>query len=82
MVLQEDHNIKLINTIQEKAKLLEELGIQHLILQEFTKEFANLTAEQFVQERFRESCLQATHLVTRPVSAIDCVNVGKPRQYN
>lgn len=50
MVLQEDHNIKLINTIEEKAKLLEELGIQHLILQEFTKEFANLTAEQFVQE--------------------------------
>lgn len=50
MVLQKDHNIKLINTIEEKAQLLQELGIQHLILQEFTKEFANLSAEQFVEE--------------------------------
>lgn len=50
MVLNQDDSIKLINTIEEKASLLKELGIQHLILQEFTKEFANLSAEEFVKE--------------------------------
>lgn len=50
MVLEKDHNIKLLNTIEEKAHLLEKLGIQHLIIQEFTKEFASLSAEEFVKE--------------------------------
>lgn len=50
MVLQKDHNIKLLNTIEEKAHLLENMGIQHLIIQEFTQDFANLTAEEFVKQ--------------------------------
>lgn len=50
MVLEKDHNIKLLDTITEKAKKLEALGIQHLIIQEFTKEFSNLSAEEFVRD--------------------------------
>jgi len=50
MVLEKDHNIKLLDTITEKAKKLEVLGIQHLIIQEFTKEFSNLSAEEFVRD--------------------------------
>lgn len=37
-----------INTIEEKIYLLEELGVDCIILQTFSKEFANLTAEKFV----------------------------------
>ena len=32
MVLQKDSNIKLINTIDEKAQLLEKFGIDHLVV--------------------------------------------------
>lgn len=36
-----------INTIEEKLYLLEKLGVDCVILQPFTQEFANLTAEKF-----------------------------------
>ena len=39
---------KRINTIEEKLYLLESLGVDCVILQSFTKSFANLTAEEFV----------------------------------
>ena len=32
MVIQNDANIKLINTIDEKAKQLEQLGVDHLVV--------------------------------------------------
>ena len=46
----EDSNLKLLNTFEEKADLLKEQGIQHLIRIPFTKEFSNLTSEQFIQD--------------------------------
>ena len=49
MVLQKDVSIKLLNTIDEKIKILEELGIDYLIIHPFTKEFSRLTATQFVR---------------------------------
>jgi len=49
MVLQKDVAIKLLNTIDEKIKILEELGIDYLIIHPFTKEFSRLTATQFVR---------------------------------
>lgn len=39
---------KVINTIEEKLYLLENLGVDCVILQSFTREFANLTADEFV----------------------------------
>lgn len=50
MVLQKDANIKLINTIDEKSKLLGEFGVDHLVVKEFTKEFSRLTALEFVRD--------------------------------
>jgi len=50
MVLQKDANIKLINTIDEKAKLFENLRLDFLVVKEFTKEFSRLTALEFVRD--------------------------------
>ncbi len=50
MVLQKDANIKLINTIDEKAQLFENLRLNHLVIKEFTKEFSRLTALEFVRD--------------------------------
>ena len=46
----EDDSLKLLNTFEEKADLLKDQGIQHLIRIPFTKEFSQLTSEQFIQE--------------------------------
>jgi riboflavin kinase/FMN adenylyltransferase len=40
----EDESIKLINTIAEKAELLENLGVDHLIITPFSRDFSNQTA--------------------------------------
>ncbi|MGI4728143.1 MAG: bifunctional riboflavin kinase/FAD synthetase [Janthinobacterium lividum] len=46
----EDQNLKLLTTIAEKAKLLEELGIDHLIITPFSRDFSNLSAEEYIRE--------------------------------
>ncbi len=48
MVLQEKSEIKLLNTIAEKTKLLEATGIENLIIHPFNESFSRLTAEEFV----------------------------------
>ncbi len=48
MVLQEKSEIRLLNTIQEKTKLLEATGIENLIVHPFDESFSRLTAEEFV----------------------------------
>ena len=50
MVIQNDANIKLINTINEKAIQLEQLGVDHLVVKEFTKSFSRLTALEYVRD--------------------------------
>ena len=50
MVLQKDIGIKLINSIDERIKLLEASGLDHLIIHPFTKAFSRLTAEEFVKD--------------------------------
>ncbi len=50
MILQKDADIKLLNTIDEKAQLLEKIGIDHLIIHPFSQEFSRLSAEEFVKE--------------------------------
>jgi riboflavin kinase/FMN adenylyltransferase len=49
MVLQQDNTIKLLHTIEEKTTVLEQLGLDHLVIHPFTKEFSRLTAQQFVE---------------------------------
>jgi riboflavin kinase/FMN adenylyltransferase len=50
MVLQADSEIKLLNTMPEKAALLKEQGLQNLVIHPFDKAFSRLTAEEFVRE--------------------------------
>jgi len=50
MVLQQDTSIKLLNTIDEKAELLDKFGIDNLIIHPFDAAFSNLSAEEFVKE--------------------------------
>lgn len=49
MVLQEGSEIKLLNTIEERSKLIEKTGLSNLIIHPFNKEFSRLTAEEFVK---------------------------------
>jgi len=46
----DDDDLKLLNTQDEKIKLLEKAGIDHLIIIPFTKEFSRLTAVEFVRD--------------------------------
>ena len=50
MVVQNDSSIKLINTIDEKANQLQRLGVDHLVVKEFTKPFSRLTALEYVRD--------------------------------
>ena len=46
----EDESIKLITTINEKAELLEQLGVDHLIITPFSRDFSNQTAEDYIRD--------------------------------
>jgi riboflavin kinase/FMN adenylyltransferase len=46
----EDESLKMINTIAEKAELLEKLGIDNLIITPFSRDFSNQTAEEYIRE--------------------------------
>ncbi|MGZ9734926.1 bifunctional riboflavin kinase/FAD synthetase [Flavobacterium sp. GNP002] len=50
MVLQEHSDIKLLNTIDEKIDLLENIGIENLVIHPFDEAFSRLTAEEFVSD--------------------------------
>jgi len=46
----EDEAIKLITTINEKAELLERMGIDHLIITPFSRDFSNQSAEAYIRD--------------------------------
>jgi riboflavin kinase/FMN adenylyltransferase len=46
----DDHGLQLLNSLDEKLALLADAGIEHVIVQPFTKEFAKLTALEYVKE--------------------------------
>ncbi len=50
MVVQKQTDLKLLNTLDEKIQLLEAIGIDHLVVQPFTKEFSRLTAVEYVRD--------------------------------
>jgi len=45
----ENQDLKMINTINEKAKILAGLGVDHLIITPFTRDFSNLTPAEYIQ---------------------------------
>lgn len=50
MVLQGGSALKLLNTITEKVALIEELGIENIVIHPFDEAFSRLTAEEFVRD--------------------------------
>ena len=50
MVLQQDSDIKLINTIKERKEILERMDVDHLIVHPFTRQFSRLSALEFVRD--------------------------------
>lgn len=50
MVLQQDQSLKLLNTIEERIELLQNLGIDCLVVHPFDYEFSRLTAVEFVEK--------------------------------
>ncbi len=46
----ENQELKMINTIDEKAQILASLGIDHLIITPFTRDFSNLSAEEYIKK--------------------------------
>ncbi len=57
----DEHNLRLLTTLQEKAFLLSQTGIDHLMVFPFTTEFSKLTYNEFVNEiligRMNTKCL-------------------------
>lgn len=50
MVLKQDSKIQLLNTITEKTKLIQEIGVDNLIIHPFDTTFSELSAEDFVKK--------------------------------
>ena len=46
----ENQDLKMLNTIEEKAKILEELGVDHLIITPFTRDFSNLSPQEYIEK--------------------------------
>jgi len=49
-VVSKDYQIKLLTLLNEKSKLLEEAGIENLLVINFTKEFSLLSSEEFLKK--------------------------------
>ena len=46
----ENKSLKLLSTFQEKAAILDEIGVDHLVRITFNRDFSELTSEQFIQK--------------------------------
>jgi len=46
----EDESLKMITTIHEKAALMEQLDIEHLIITPFSRDFSNQGAEEYIRD--------------------------------
>jgi riboflavin kinase/FMN adenylyltransferase len=46
----ENQDLKLITTIHERAELLEQLGIDHMIITPFSRDFSNQSAEAYIRD--------------------------------
>ena len=46
----ENQDLKMITTINEKAAILESLGVDHLIITPFTRDFSNLSPDEYIND--------------------------------
>lgn len=45
----DDHELQLLNSLDEKISLLEQFGVEHLVIIPFTREFSRLSSLEFVR---------------------------------
>jgi len=50
VVSSDSHDLKLLSTIDEKIEMLDQLRVDHLLIIPFTKEFSQLTSEEFINQ--------------------------------
>ncbi len=50
VVSQDSQGLKLLSTVEEKIELLEKQGVNHLLIVPFTREFSELSSEEYVQK--------------------------------
>lgn len=50
IVYPKDGSLKLLNTTQEKIRLLEQYGVDHVVVVPFTVEFSQLSADEYIQK--------------------------------
>ena len=62
MVLQQNSDIKLLNTIAERKEILSKLGLDYIYVKEFTTVFADLSAREFVKAVLVDT-LHAKHVI-------------------
>ncbi len=62
MVLQPDFEIKLLHTINERESILSNFGLDELVIKTFSKEFANLSAHDYVKQILVTE-LNAKHII-------------------
>jgi riboflavin kinase/FMN adenylyltransferase len=59
---QEGNHFKLLNTLEEKINLLEQAGLDHLIIMPFTTELSRLSSCDFIREVLVDKC-RISHLL-------------------
>lgn len=50
VIFPEDNSLKLINTLDEKIQLLEQFGLDHLIILPFDKSFSRITPTEYIRD--------------------------------
>ncbi len=61
-VLSKDFEMKLLTSLDEKKEILEKAGIENLMVINFTKEFSQLTSDEFIK-KFIVDKIGASHMV-------------------
>lgn len=59
----DQHGLRLLNTLGEKAALLEEAGVDHLVVHPFTLDLARMTPKEYVRELFGEGIRPAAVII-------------------
>jgi riboflavin kinase/FMN adenylyltransferase len=61
-IISSENNIELLSTPSEKAKMVESLGIENMLIVRFTKEFSQLGPDKFI-EKYIVDCIGSKEVV-------------------
>lgn len=84
-VLQPDRPLSLIQTLDERAKVLTQLGLEHIVVHPFTYAFSQLSAEEYVKDLLVDT-LRMEHIIVghnhrfgknRAANVDDLIRFGK-----